>query len=152
MDADWGGCLINRKSYTGYTFLMSGAAISWKSQKQKTVALSSTEAEYMRITEGVKEAMYLSSFMREIGLRELENLTISNDNQGAKLLTENPVFHQRTKHIDIRHHFIRDVLKENYVKLHYLNTNEMPADILTKLLAGPKHQLFTHKLGLHVVS
>lgn len=111
VDADWAGCLQDRKSYTGYAFTLSNAAISWKSQKQKTVALSSTEAEYMGIAEGVKEAVYWSNYMREIELMELTNLTLYNDNQGARLLTDNPILHQRTKHIDIKYYFIRDIIK-----------------------------------------
>lgn len=147
VDADWGGCPLDRKSYTGYAFMLSGAAISWKSQKQKTVALSSTEAEYMGITEAVKEAVYWSNFMNELGLEELLHIIIYNDNQGAKLLSDNPVFHSRTKHIDIRHHFVRDTLKDGKIKLEYLNTDQMKADILTKAVTGPKHASFCHGLG-----
>lgn len=151
VDADWGSNLLDRKSYTGFVFLLSNGAISWKAQKQRTVALSSTEAEYIGITEAVKEAVYWSNFMNEIGLQELEHLMVYNDNQGAKLLVENPVFHQRTKHIDLRHHFIRDTLKRECIELSYLNTNEMIADVLTKPLPSQKHHVFIHRLGLRCI-
>lgn len=149
VDSDWGGCPIDRRSYTGYVFTLSGAAINWKSQKQRTVALSSTEAEYMGITEGIKEALHISSFMHEIRLPELSKVMVYNDNRGAKLLAENQVFHQRTKHIDIRYHFIRAVLARGRdIYLEYLPTEEMIADVLTKALPGPKHHHCLKQMGL----
>lgn len=149
VDSDWGGCPIHRRSYTGYVNTLSGAAINWKSQKQRTVALSSTEAEYMGITEGIKEALHISSFMHEIRLPELSKVMVYNDNRGAKLLAENQVFHQRTKHIDIRYHFIRAVLvRGRDIYLEYLPTQEMIADVLTKALPGPKHHHCLKQMGL----
>lgn len=148
VDSDWGRCVIDRRSYTGYAFTFSNAAISWKSQKQKTVALSSTEAEYMGISEAIKEAIHLRTFLKELGLDDLSKITLYNDNRGAGLLAENHMFHQRTKHIDIRHHFIRDVLRDGDIKLEYMPTEEMPADVLTTALTGPKHYNCLSKLGV----
>lgn len=99
----------------GYAFIMSGAAVTWKSQKQRTVALSSTEAEYMAITEATKEAMYLSTYLQELGF--MYEISLFRDNQGARLLANNQVYHSRTKHIDMRYHFVRDVLKDNKFRL-----------------------------------
>jgi len=101
VDADWGNCTLDR-SYTGSAFVLSGAAITWESSKQRTVALSSTEAEYMGITDAAKEALHLIGFLSELGSDNLTHVAIYNDNQGAKLLASNPVFHSRSKHIDIR--------------------------------------------------
>lgn len=138
VDADWANCIIDRRSYTGSVFILNGAAISWESRKQRTIALSSTEAEYMAVTDAAKEAIYLINFLKDLGLPDLARVTIFNDNQGAGKLAENPVFHSRSKHIDVRHHFIRDVLKRHPVKLLYLPTEQMIADALTKGLPGPK--------------
>lgn len=148
VDADWGSGLIDRKSYTGFAFTLSHAVISWKSQRQSTVALSSTEAQYMAATEAVKEAKYWSNYMEELQLRRLLSVEVFNYNQGARLLAHNPILHHRTKHIELRHHYIKEIIREGRIKLNYLNTNEMVADVLTKPLPGPKHQLFSYGLGL----
>lgn len=152
VDADWGNCVMDRRSYTGTVFVLAGGAISWESRKQRTVALSLTEAEYMGITDAAKEAVYLISFMKELGLKEQANVYLYNDNQGARELAHNPVYHGRSKHIDIRHHFIREVLNEHPVKLEYLPTEEMVADVLTKELPRRKHEFCVHRLGLKDIS
>ena len=105
VDADWAGCVKDRKSYTGYAFKMANAATSWESRKQQTVALSSTEAEYMAIADCTKEAIHVQRFIGEATWTSSKGITIFNDNQGAHQLAKNPVFHSRTKHIDVRHHF-----------------------------------------------
>lgn len=147
-DADWGGCIVDRKSYSGYAFCLGGAAISWSSTKQKTVALSSTEAEYVSLSEASKEAMFLQGFLRELHFGELSEICIAGDNQGALFLAKNPIFHNRTKHIDLRHHFMRDAIKEGRVTVEYLPTELMPADVLTKPLPGPKHVSCSLALGV----
>lgn len=147
VDADWGSNSIDRKSYTGFCFKLSGAVISFECKKQQTVALSSTESEYMAIAEACKEAIYLKNLLSEIvGCNYTINLY--NDNQGAQKLTENPLFHRRTKHIDIRHHFVREAVANNIVKIVYLPTAEMPADLLTKGLNNVKHNKFIKNLGI----
>lgn len=134
VDSDWGSNKQDRKSYTGYVFKLSGAAVSWKSCKQKTIALSSTEPEYyMALSEASKEAIYLRNLLSEIQGR-LDIITLYNDNQGAQKLCSNPVFHEKTKHIDIRHHFVREAVENKLIKLDYLSTDEMVADILNKRL------------------
>ena len=110
-DADWGSCLVDRKSYTGYVFLIGGTAVSWGSRKQRSVALSSTEAEYMALTDAAKEAIYMKKLLKSLGVN-LETIILRNDNIGAEKLSGNPVFHARSKHIDIRHHFVRDCVKK----------------------------------------
>lgn len=138
-DADWGNCGLDRRSYTGSVFLLANAAISWESRKQRTVALSSTEAEYTALSDAAREAIYLSRFLSEIGLPSLSKVTLHNDNQGAAKLAVNPVFHSRSKHIDIRCHFIRHALVEHRIDLIYTPTEDMVADILTKALPSNKH-------------
>ena len=148
VDADWAGCPKDRRSYTGYVYKLGGAAISWKSQKQKTVALSSTEAEYMALSEATKEAIFLKRFMKELGFDHLYDGTIFCDNLGAKLLSKNSISHSRLKHIDIRHHFVRNAVREGEISVVHVPTEKMTADILTKSLNVTKHTQCTSELGL----
>lgn len=148
VDADWGGCRIDRRSYTGYLFTLSGSAVSWESRKQRTVALSSTESEYMALAEGAKEAIYLRSFMREIGLQQLCEVILYNDNRGAELLAQNPVYHSRSKHIDLRYHFVRQSIEEKQLVVRHVSSDEMCADFLTKALPRAKHLSCVLRVGL----
>lgn len=151
VDADWGSDKTDRKSYTGYCFLWANSPISWESKKQRSVALSTNEAEYMGMAEATKEAIFLRNLMLEIGVVQ-GPLLIYNDNQGALKLSENPVFHNRSKHIDMRYHFLRDKVKVGTVTFKHISTNRMIADILTKGLHGPKHQEFITLMGLQEVT
>lgn len=151
VDADWASCLADRKSYMGYVFTLNGGAISWNSCKQRTVALSSTEVEYMGLSEITKEAIYLRGFLLELGFRGPETVNISNDNMGALKLSENPVYHARSKHIDGRHHFVRDSLKSGLMKLNYLPTEVMVADVLTRGLPAHKHRSCVKLLKLEEI-
>ena len=152
VDADWASCSMDRRSYTGYTFILGNGAVSWESKKQRTVALSSTEAEYMGLAEAAKETMHLREFLKELGFENLANATVLNDNMGAKRLAENPIFHARTKHIDVRHHFVREALQKKQLKLEHVSTDDMVADMLTKALPRPKHQRCLNMLGLGSLS
>lgn len=146
-DADWGGCILDRRSYTGYVFHFGGGPISWESRKQRTVALSTTEAEYAAITDAVKEAIYLKDTFLELGVK-IDDVSVYNDNASALKLSKNPVYHARTKHIAIRHHFLKEVIREGKFNLEYQCTNDMIADVLTKALNGPKHIKCVKGLGL----
>jgi hypothetical protein len=148
VDADWANCEIDRRSYTGSTFILSGAAFSWESRKQRTVALSSTEAEYMALSDASKEAVFLIGYLKELGFQSLANVVVFNDNQGAGKLTENSVYHARSKHIDVRYHFIRDAVKKHPIKILYLPTEKMIADVLTKALPKENHNRCILGLGL----
>lgn len=148
VDAEWANSNIDRRSYTGSVFILSGAAITWKSREQRTVALSSIEAEYMAITNAAKEALHIINFLRDLGHPELANAIIFNDNQGAGKLAENPVFHSRSKHIDVKHHFIWEVLRTHPIQLVYLPTEQMVADALTKSLPAPGHTRCVSGFGL----
>ena len=149
VDADWAGNAVDRRSYTGYAFSLGGAAISWEARKQRTVALSSTEAEYMALSDGAKEAIYLRRLLNGITqCVSREPVVVYNDNQGSHKLARNPVFHSRTKHIDVRHHFVREALEDGHIELEYMATEDMPADVFTKGLHGPAHQKCSMRLGL----
>ncbi|KAL7290151.1 hypothetical protein TKK_0015865 [Trichogramma kaykai] len=147
-DADWGSDISDRRSYTGYVFTLSNGAVSWYSKKQKSVALSSTESEYMSLSDASKEAIYLSRLLKELGFSHSAKTVLYNDNQSAGKLATNPIFHARSKHIDIRAHFVRDALKSGKFELKYLPTEEMTADILTKALPKAKTEFCVRSLGL----
>ena len=133
-DADWGSS-ADRKSITGYVFKLSesGPAISWKSRKQPTVALSTCEAEYMALASAIQEAKFLRQLLGELlNIFALDPTTIHCDNQSAIFLAKNPVQHQRSKHIDIRYHFIRSEIQSGTIDLRYIPSEENLSDLFTK--------------------
>ena len=133
-DASWGNDLETRKSTSGMLVLFNGNVVSWSSRKQKTVALSSTEAEYMALSEATCEALWIRTWIKEVfGMDVTINLYC--DNQSAIALSSNDKFHQRTKHIDIRYHFIREKIASGEVNVVFVPTQLQFADILTKKLA-----------------
>ncbi|UYV64999.1 K02A2.6-like [Cordylochernes scorpioides] len=134
VDADWGGNLVDRKSHTGIVYFLARGPIAWESKKQQTVTLSSTESEYIALCEAGKEAVYLRALLDEMGFGELLNgpTVLKTDNQGAQQLARNPVYHARTKHIDIKWHFIRSICSDGLVEVVHTPTQENVADILTK--------------------
>lgn len=147
-DADWGGCQGCRKSTTGYVFLLAGACVSWASKKQPTVALSTSEAEYMACSAACQEIKWLLNFS-ELPSFTLElPMILLCDNQGAVFLSASGDMHKRSKHIDLRHHFVRDMVKEGSVKLEHVSTESMIADVLTKSLTPEKFRYCRGKLGL----
>ncbi|XP_073967102.1 uncharacterized protein [Choristoneura fumiferana] len=126
-----------------------GASISWSSRKQKTVATSSCEAEYVSLAEAFKEGLYLQSLLTEMKLPGYATISIYTDSQSAMFLAQDPVFHGRSKHIDIKYHFIRGVLKDNNnIMLGHVPTESMLADVLTKALPSIKHNRCLNGLGL----
>ncbi|KAG6616766.1 RxLR effector candidate protein [Phytophthora cinnamomi] len=148
-DADWAGDIESRRSTSGYAFMMNGGCISWRSKKQRTVALSSTEAEYMALSEATQEAVWLKVFLRELGeMASDEAIKIYEDNQGSIALAKNPEFHKRTKHIDIRYHFVREKVEDGQVVLEYCSTKDMLADIMTKAITSVQFEVLRHKLGI----
>lgn len=144
-DADWAGDLDDRHSTTGNLFLLAGGAVSWKSKKQAVVALSTSEAEYVALSSATQEAIWLGRMLTELGMSQ-ECVTLMEDNQGAIALAKNPIAHARTKHIDIRYHYIREALQSRLIDLQYCPTSEMNADLLTKPL--PKGPFVKLRLAL----
>jgi transposase InsO family protein len=140
-DADWGMCLDTRRSRTGHVFKLDkhSGAISWKSKLQPTVALSSTEAEYMAVCAATQEAVHLRRLLNDLGHHVPDGTPtmILEDNQGCIAMAKNPILHDRTKHIDIKFHFIRDKVRDNTIKLSYVQSKDQVADALTKVLKAP---------------
>jgi transposase InsO family protein len=147
-DSDWGNDVNDRRSFTGWVFLLHDSAVSWQSCKQPTVALSSTEAEYMAATQATREAVWWRSFMTELGYRPSAATTVHSDSQGAIALSINPEHHKRTKHIDIQHHYVREQVEAGSVVLPHIGTELMVADVLTKPLSAERHTELTGKMGV----
>lgn len=114
------------------------------------MALSSTEAEYVALTEAAKEIIHLTDFLVELGFQNLSNGVLFNDNIGAKKLAENPTYHARSKHIDIRHHFVREAVMDGRVSVQHISTEDMAADVMTKGLSKEKHLKCFKLCGLNV--
>lgn len=144
-DSDWASDLDDRHSTTGNVFMMSNAAISWISQKQATVALSTAEAEYVALGSATQEAIWLQRLLSNLNISQNKPTVIKEDNQGAIAIAKNPIGHKRTKHIDIKHHFVCEAIR---IALEYCQTSQMIADILTKHLPKPQFELLGEKLGL----
>lgn len=147
-DADWASDVDKRRSCTGYMFKMCGGAISWASKRQATVAISSTEAEYMALSAGLQEILWLKTLMDDLDTEMRVPFEIRCDNQSAINLANNDCFRARSKHIDVRHHFIRDKIEEHVIRLQYVPTEEMIADNLTKAVTGPKNTYCTRNMGI----
>ncbi|KAG8475193.1 hypothetical protein CXB51_031757 [Gossypium anomalum] len=144
VDADFVGDLDRRRSLTGYVFTIGGCAISWKATLQTTVALSTTEAKYMAIIEACKVAIWLKGLFSELN-EDLQISTVFCDSQSAIFLTKDQMLHERTKHIDVRYHFIRDIIACGDIVVSKISTHENPADMMTKSLPITK---FEHCLDL----
>ena len=146
-DADWGS-QSHRHSISGHVYLFSGGAISWSSRKQPIIALSSTEAEYIAASDAVRELLWLRSFISEITIPIRHSITLLCDNQSAIQIASNGLINARTKHIDIRIHFIRNIIESGVINLVYCPTDQMLADIFTKALPRPRVEYLAGKLGL----
>jgi hypothetical protein len=149
-DSDFAGDSDDRKSTGGYVFLLFGGAISWKSKKQALPALSTVEAEYIAGAEATKEAIWLLRLLRDLdaNVHNAPPATIHFDNQGAMALTKNDANHNRTKHIDVKWHFIRAYVANGTIKITYLPTANMVADILTKALPRERHWQHATSMGM----
>jgi hypothetical protein len=143
-DSDWATCHKTRKSRTGYVVYTNAGPISWKSKLQPTVAVSTCEAEYLALVETIKELMWLKQLLTEMGVVITQPIKIFVDNQAAIALASHPSQHCRTKHIDIRHHFIREHISNHTVELYYVDTKENVADLLTKATTPA---VFKHLVG-----
>jgi hypothetical protein len=146
-DAD-GSMAEDRRAISGYAFLIDGGAVSWSSKRQEIVSLSTTESEYVAATHGLKEAMWLRSLLSEVFGSFKDTTVLLCDNQSAIALARDHQYHARTKHIDVRYHFIRWVVDQGVVRLVYCPTEDMVADVLTKALPSPKVKHFAAGLGL----
>lgn len=147
-DASFACCPDTRRSVSGYCFSLGSGMISWATRKQKTVSTSSCEAEYVAGAEAVKEVIWLRALLLSLDFKQIHPSPLMCDNQSTLVLSGNPSFHARVKHIDIKHHFIRECVESNDVLLHYVNTKDNIADALPKALDPKAFQRFRFFMGL----
>lgn len=133
-DADWAGDQGDRKSTSGYVMKVFGNTVSWCSNKQQCVSLSSTESEYIALAKGIAEGCWIKNLLREIGI-DCKSFNINIDNQSAIHVAKNPEYHKRLKHIDIKYHFVRQQVEDKIVCLKYVPSGDQLADICTKGLS-----------------
>ncbi|GAA0158150.1 transmembrane signal receptor [Lithospermum erythrorhizon] len=148
-DSDMAGDIDTKRSTSGYLFTFVGRAISWQSRLQRCVALSTTEVEYIAITECCKELLWIKRLFEEIGIKQ-ERFAILCDSQSAIHLSKNPSFHSRSKHIQVRYHWVRDVIEEKQVSIDKVHTKDNGADMLTKILPKGKHDVCCLIAGLGI--
>ena len=140
-DSDYAGDVDTRRSMTGYVFTLGGSVVSWKATLQPTVTLSTTEAEYMALTAAAKEGIWLKGLVSSLGLHH-DHAIVYCDSLSAICLAKDQVHHERTKHIDVRYHFLRS---ESRIKVKKVGTADNPADMFTKPVP---HSKFQHCLDL----
>ncbi len=145
-DASWGNDSDDQESTTGYTIKLNNNIISWTSKKQRVVSLSTCEAEYIAIASCIQDLTWIKQFLSEIYNNLIIQITLYCDNQAAIQISNNDTLHDRSKHIDIKHHYIRKIIKSNLLELKWIPTNEQQADIFTKSLGHIQFKNLTNKL------
>jgi hypothetical protein len=140
-DADWAGDLDSRRSTTGYVVYAAGGPISWQSKLQSTIAVSTMEAEYMAAFGAIQELIWTKGVLSELGFDYVDSMILNMDSQSAMALAKNPTHHKRSKHIDIKYHWLREyTFENNTVELVHCGTEDMVADVMTKALAADSHE------------
>jgi len=137
-DADYASNPDTRKSISGFELTLCGGPVTWASRSQKSVAQSTTEAEYVALADCIKDVIWGRQLLTDLGLAQNIPTEVSSDNQAAIKLVQNPVYHKRTKHIGVRHHFIRDEQEKQHIAVKFVPTDMQPADMLTKSLSSPR--------------
>ncbi|KAH7404373.1 hypothetical protein KP509_15G022400 [Ceratopteris richardii] len=146
-DSDWAGNQDDRRSTHGYMIYIGDKLVSWCSKKQHIVALSSTKAKYKGLVVAAKELIWMQTLFKSLGIDQ-GTPTIHGDNMSSLYLAANPVFHARTKHIEIEYHFLREKVMEKEIEVEYISTKDQLADIMTKSLDGVKTNRFKSMTGV----
>lgn len=147
-DSDYAGDLEDRKSTSGYVFLLSSGAVAWSSKKQPIVTLSTTEAEFVAAAYCASQVIWMRRILEKLGHSQHGSTTMFCDNSSTIKLSKNPVLHGRCKHIDVRFHFLRDLAKEGTVELVFCGSQEQVANVMTKPLKLDVFQRLRCMLGV----
>jgi len=147
-DANWAGNLFDRKSKSGYFTFVGGNLVTWRSKKQKVVALSSAEAEFKGMAKGLCELLWIRRLLSEIGFTPKSGMNLYCDNKVAIAISQNPIQHDRTKHIEIDRHFIIQNLEEGVICFPFVRSKDQLADMLTKVVSNKNFRDSLNKLGI----
>jgi hypothetical protein len=150
-DSDMAGDVDDRKSTSGVAYFFGESPVSWLSQKQKVVAQSSYEAEYIAAATAACQGVWLRRLLGDLMNKEEERVVLNIDNKSAISLCKNPVHHDRSKHIDTKYHYIRECVEESKIEVNYVCTDDQLADILTKSLGRLKFLEMRGKIGVQAV-
>ncbi|KAK0579444.1 hypothetical protein LWI29_021263 [Acer saccharum] len=149
-DADWAGNCDDRKSTSGGCFFLGNNLVSWFCKKQNSISLSTAEAEYIAAGSGCTQLLWMKQMLVDYGFNQ-GTLTLFCDNMSAINISKNPVQHSRTKHIDIRHHFIRELVENKCIVLEHVGTNDQLADLFTKPLDATRFKTLSRSIGICLV-
>ena len=147
-DADWAGSKKDRRSTTGYCSYVWGNLVTWRSKKQPVVSRSSAESELRALALGICEGMWLKRLLAELQIKGCTPINVWCDNMSAIKMANNPVHHDRTKHVEIDRHFIKEKVDNSVIKLAYVPSRNQIADVMTKSLTQEKFESFKSKLGM----
>jgi hypothetical protein len=147
-DADWEGCIDDRRSTSGAAFYLGECLVSWLSNKQSSVSLSTAEAEYIAVAACCTQVLWMKQTLTDIQVEYDEPIPIYFDNTSAISISKNPVMHSKTKHIPIKYHFLQEQVAEKNIRVEYAGTKEQVADIFTKPLPWESFEYLHQTLGV----